>query len=107
MKKIAFLTLAVLLTGATVSYAAQTAAYDEMKAIKTKQRADREARKIAVNSGTAEPSKMQKFWQNEGERSGLGQTKGNVGTFFKNLNPAPFFQRQREEYDARKTGGVK
>jgi hypothetical protein len=103
MKKVAFLMLAVMLAGATASYAAETASYDEMKAIKAKQRADREARK----GSPAEPTKMQKFWKNEGERSGLGESSSRMGSFMRNLDPRPFFRRQKEQYDARNTGGVK
>ena len=106
MKKTAFLILAVLLSSATLSYAAETSPYDEMKAIKAKQRTERQAHKAAVTSGTAELSKMQQFWKKEGERSGLHAP--DVTGFLKNLNPAPFFKNKQEEYNARKTsGGVK
>jgi hypothetical protein len=107
MKKIAFVMMAVMLAGATASIAAETATYDEMKAIKARQRQEREAKKSAIQSGTYQETKMQKFWKNEGERSGLGSSKERVGTFFSRLNPAPFFARQREQYEARKAGGVK
>ena len=105
MKKIAFLMLAVLLSGATLSYAAETSTYDEMKAIKAKQRAERASHKAAVQSGAVEPSKLQKFWKNEGERSGLGQSGNGIGAFLKGLNPAPFLQHQQEAYNARKASG--
>ena len=74
---------------------------EEMKKIKTAQRA---ARKTEDRVKSSEPSKWGRFWKKEGERSGLGNTGSGTGTFFKNLNPVPFFKKQEERYEARKSG---
>ena len=54
-----------------------------------------------------EETKMSKFWKNEGERSGLGNSGNRVGTFFGNLNPVPFFSEQDKRYKERQTAGKK
>jgi hypothetical protein len=77
-----------------------------MKAVKDKQRAEREAHKAGQTVPGAPPkeeSKMAKFWKKEGERSGLGNSGGRMGNWFKNMNPVPFFKDQEERYNSRKT----
>ena len=78
--------------------------YQEIKAIKDKQRLEREARKSGKTASgvPAEESKAAKFWKKEGERSGLGNPGERMGNVFKNLNPVPFFKDQKERYNARK-----
>jgi len=93
-----------LLAGGTAAYAgnASDPHYQEMKALKDKQRAEREANRKnppAVNKNS--------FWHKEGERSGLGGTGEGFGAFVKKLNPVPFFKNQQEQYNARKTAGTK
>ena len=78
--------------------------YKEMKALKEKQRIEREAEK---KNPTANKNGQPGFWEKEGERSGLGGSSSRAGTFLKNMNPVPFFKEQKERYDARKTGAVK
>lgn len=102
MKKSIALMAAALLA-CTAVHAADTAAYDEMKQIKKAQRERREAEKS--NPSLKGESKWAKFWKNEGERSGLGQSGSGAGSILRNLNPAPFFKSQKEQYDARKAQG--
>ncbi|OIO36112.1 MAG: hypothetical protein AUJ72_06135 [Candidatus Omnitrophica bacterium CG1_02_46_14] len=78
---------------------AKEAHFKEVKAVKEKQRAAREATKA---SSSANEKKAPGFWEKEGERSGLGGSGSRMGQFIKNLNPVPFFKEQREKYDARK-----
>ena len=81
--------------------AAREAHRKEMKSVKDAQRQTREAKKsTAQNPADKKPG----FWDKEGERSGLGNSGNRVGTFFKNLNPVPFFKDQQEKYNARKAG---
>ena len=70
---------------------------EEMKKVKQEMRANRPAKETPK-----EPTKMDKFWQKEGERSGLGNTGERAGNWVKNLNPMPFFKNQEEQYKARK-----
>ena len=109
MKRIAVLLLfSVMLTtngfAATVTGpdAARDAHRKEMKVIKDAQRQDREAKKSAPQNPA---DKKPGFWDREGERSGLGSSGNKVGTFFKNLNPVPFFKNQQEKYNERKAAG--
>lgn len=105
MKKVITMMAVVMAFSAVPAYAANTASYEEMKAIKKAQREKREAEK---NNPAAKPeTKWSKFWKNEGERSGLAQTGGGAGTFFRSLNPAPFFKSQEEQYNARKSAAGK
>ena len=106
MKRITALLLMILMVGASLPARAMTPAeqqkahFQEMKAIKDKQRVDRDAEKKneAANSNA---KKEKGFWEKEGERSGLGG--GNrAGHFLSNLNPVPFFKDQDERYKARK-----
>jgi hypothetical protein len=55
----------------------------------------------------AEESKMAKFWKNEGERSGLGNTGNRAGNFLRNLNPVPFFAEQDRRYKERQASAKK
>ena len=84
---------------------AKEARFKEVKAIKEKQRAEREAEK--KNPPASQKSGQPGFWEKEGERSGLGGSGNRAGTFFKNLNPVPFFKEQDDRYQARKTGTIK
>ncbi len=105
MKKIGMAVLAVaLLAGGTSAYAgnANDPHYQEIKALKEKQRAEREA-----NRKNPPPVDKNSFWHKEGERSGLGDTGNRAGSFLKNLNPAPFFKKQQEKYNERKAAAVK
>ena len=74
---------------------------EEMKKIKQEMRQKRQANPASAKV----PTKMDRFWQKEGERSGLGNTGGRMGHWFKNLNPMPFFKNQDEQYKARKAAG--
>ena len=51
--------------------------------------------------------KMAKFWKNEGERSGLGNSHNRVGNFFSRLNPFPALKDQERRYEERKTQSAK
>ncbi len=82
----------------------QKVKYLEMKAIKDKQRIEREAKKASEASGTAAP-KEPTFWQREAKRAGIG--RWNMGQALKNLNPAPFFKEQKERYEERQAAAVK
>ena len=73
----------------------------EMKIIKDKQRAEKEAMKLAKTEAKEGP-REKSFWEKEGERSGLGGSGSRMGKFLRNLNPAPFFKDQDEKYKARK-----
>ena len=107
MKKIAVWSLfLVMLTASGLAVAmtpdeAQEAHRKEMKAIKDTQRQAREAKKANPSSAA---DQTPGFWQKEGERSGLGGSGNRMGTFFKNLNPVPFFKDQQDKYNARKAG---
>ena len=98
MKKMIVLAVAAILATSSV-WAASTSSYEEMKQIK---KAQREAKAAQKASGTKPETKWSKFWKNEGERSGLGQSTSGAGTFIHSLNPAPFFKSQQEAYNARK-----
>ena len=105
MKKIGMAVLAVaLLAGGSTAYAgnANDPHYQEIKALKEKQRAEREANR--KNPG---PVDKNSFWYKEGQRSGLGDAGAKTGNFLSRLNPAPFFKRQQEKYNERKTAAVK
>ncbi len=78
--------------------AARVAHRQEMKAIKATQRQTRETNKASQNPADKKPG----FWDREGERSGLGNSGNKVSTFFRNMNPVPFFKNQQEKYNARK-----
>ena len=80
---------------------AKQAHFKEMKEIKDKQRAEREAEK---KNPSPSQNKGPGFWEKEAERSGLGGSGSRMGTFVKNLNPVPFFKEQKEKYNARKAG---
>ena len=84
---------------------AKEARFKEVKAIKEKQRAEREAEK--KNPPASQKDGQPGFWEKEGERSGLGGSGNRAGAFFKNLNPVPFFKEQDDRYQARKTGALK
>lgn len=108
MKKAIFTLLALTLV-ATGAYAdPKTDAekkYQEMKAIKDAQRAERLKKKEGVATGAVK--KEPTFWDREAERSGLGRMNaGGVGTWVQNLNPMPFFKSQDEQYKARKAAKV-
>lgn len=79
--------------------------FQEMKKIKDAQRVERDAMKSGNASQAAEPTKMSRFWQKEGERSGLGNSRSRMGNFLGNLNPVPFFKEQQDRYEARKNQG--
>ena len=92
-----------------VSYAmtpeeVKEARFKEVKAIKEKQRQEREAMKTSAPSAE---KKAPGFWEKEGERSGLGGGGSRTRQFLRNLNPVPFFKEQKEKYEARKAGAVK
>ena len=70
--------------------------------VRTLKKAQREAHAAGPKDQNAGPSKMQSFWKKEGERSGLDGSGNRLGSFVKNLNPAPFFKDQQEKYNARK-----
>lgn len=110
MKKLTALFLMVLILGAALPVSAMTpkeqeqARRQEMKVIKDRQRAEKEARKLAKEAGKETPHEKS-FWEKEGERSGLGNSGNGIGQFVRNLNPAPFFKDQEEKYKARKAQG--
>lgn len=102
--------LSMIITGCGISLAmtpeeVKEARFKEVKAIKEKQRAEREAEK--KNPVAEQKNKQPGFWEKEGERSGLGGSGNRTSMFFKNLNPVPFFKEQDERYQARKSGAVK
>ena len=103
MKKAVFLSLSLILVCATAFALSpeeeKQARYDEMKKIKAAQRETRIAGKEARKEGRAEKGEPG-FWDKEAERSGLNRM--SAPNFFKNLNPAPFFQDQQEKFKARK-----
>lgn len=100
MKKAIFAVLALSLV-ASAAYADPQAdaekKYQEMKAIKDAQRAERLKKKQEGASGKKEST----FWDREAERSGLSRV-GGAGSWVSNLNPMPFFKSQDEQYKARK-----
>ena len=105
MKKIGMAVLVVaLLAGGTSAYAVDRSdpRYQEIKELKDKQRAEREA-----NKKNPPAENKNSFWHKEGERSGLGGSGNKVGSFIKNLNPAPFFKKQQEKYNDRKLAATK
>lgn len=103
MRKVTALFLcSILVCGNALALSPQEekqARYNEVKKIKEAQRARRELEK---NNPEIAASKEKTFWQKEGERSGLGGNGSRMNTFFRNLNPAPFFKSQQEKYNARK-----
>ena len=107
MKRIAVLFLALFLMQATSPVFAQSpeelreVRFHEIKAIKDKQRAERDAKKKELIANPNAPHEKG-FWEKEGERSGLGGNGNRFGTIMKNLNPVPFFKDQDEKYKARK-----
>ena len=104
MKKITTAVLALaLISWGTCAFAGDMndPHYQEIKKLKEKQRAEREA-----NKKNSPPADKNGFWQKEGERSGLGGTGSSIGNFLSNLNPAPFFKDQQEKYNARKAAAV-
>ncbi len=107
-KKISWVLFLLMLTtnGFAVTVTGPDAARDahrkEMKAIKDAQRQAREAKKSAPQNPA---DKKPGFWEREGERSGLGSSGNRIGTFFKNLNPVPFFKDQQDKYNERKAAG--
>ncbi len=76
--------------------------YQEMKKLKTQQRAEREA-----NKKNPAPADKSSFWYKEGQRSGLGDSGNKTGNFLQKLNPVPFFKEQQDKYNARKVAAVK
>ena len=105
MKKTFALILSLIVVSGTFAHAetpeeARKGHYLEMKKIKDSMR---ENKKSEISNPSA-PSHASEFWKKEGERSGLGNTGNRMGTFFKNLNPAPFFKDQQDRYNSRKTG---
>ena len=105
MKKIGMAVLAVaLLAGGSTAYAgnANDPHYQEIKALKEKQRAEREA-----NRKNPPAVDKNSFWHKEGERSGLSGTGSGISGFIKKMNPAPFFKNQQEKYNERKTAATK
>ena len=109
MKKIAVWSLFLVMLAAS-GFAAEPVGPDavraahrqEMKAIKAAQRQNREANPVSKNPADKKPG----FWDREAERSGLGNSGNKASTFFKNLNPVPFFKNQQEKYNARKAGAT-
>ena len=75
--------------------AAREAKREEMKKIK---QAQREAKKAAP------PSEKGGFWAREAERSGLSGARANG--FVRSMNPVPFLQKQKENYEARKAAAA-
>lgn len=51
-----------------------------------------------------ESQKWGSFWSREGERSGLKQSTSSWGSFWTSANPATFFKKQQDNYNARKSG---
>jgi hypothetical protein len=51
-----------------------------------------------------ESKKWGDFWSREGERSGLKESTSSWGKFWSDANPATFFRKQKESYEARKAG---
>ncbi len=107
MKRLTALFLMILILGTALPVLAmnpqeeEKAHRQEMKAVKDKQRAEKEAKKL-VKAKDKEGPHEKSFWEKEGERSGLGNSGNGVGQFIKKLNPAPFFKDQNEKYKARK-----
>jgi hypothetical protein len=103
MKKVTVLFLcSILFSGSALALTPQEekqARYLEVKKIKDAQRARRELEK---NNPEIAAKKEKTFWQKEGERSGLAGNGSRMNSFFKNLNPVPFFKSQQEKYNARK-----
>lgn len=106
MKKIAVwsLFLVLLTTSAFAAVvtgpdAARDAHRKEMKLIKDAQRQAREAKKSSPQNPA---DKKPGFWDRERERSGLGSSGNKAVTFFKNLNPVPFFKDKQAKYNERK-----
>ena len=110
MKRITALFLMIMILGVVLPVSAMSpqeqekARRQEMKIIKDKQRAEKEARKLAKVEGKEGPHEKS-FWEKEGERSGFGNPGNGIGQFVKNLNPAPFFKDQEDKYKARKAQG--
>jgi hypothetical protein len=50
--------------------------------------------------------RMEKFWANEGERSGLAESTSSWDNFWTNANPVNFFKNQQDAYNARKDKAV-
>ena len=97
-----FIALVVLISASSAMAAERgTPEYERLKEYKKAQREGK------GTPGAASGKKAPGFWEKEGERSGLGSTGSNVGNFFRNLNPAPFFKNQEERYQQRKTATVK
>lgn len=111
MKKVAVLLFMLMFSCGTAFAEAAKVGYDavreqrraEMKTIKAEQRAKREQAKTAA---TPAVKKEKGFWEKEAERSGLAESKGGAASIFRNLNPAPFFKNQAEQYKARKTAAT-
>ncbi len=91
----------VLLCGSTAVFAAE--GYDAMRAAHREQvKQMKKMKRESAPATPSAPSKTAEFWAKEGERSGLGDAGSRTGSFLRKLNPVPFLQRQKENYDARK-----
>ena len=109
MRKIVWMMI-VMASATSLAFAADKVGMDaqrqahreEMKQVKKAMREEREKNPQPKGEG-----KWAKFWKNEGERSGLGSTSNSAGTFMTRMNPAPFFQQQKAQYEARKAAAVK
>ncbi len=107
-RNISALIVSVLfLSGLVPAFSAEPGSpeYQKMKEYKAAQRKAREAQE--ANGGGNTVKKAPGFWDREGERSGLTQTGQGMGSFFKNINPVPFFKDQRERYQQRRASAGK
>jgi hypothetical protein len=94
----------LLMTGSVSVFAGspeeeKEARYAELKKYKAERRAERDQMK---QNPEGPADKEPGFWEREAERSGLGGSQNRIGSFFKNLNPVPFFKEQQEKYESRK-----
>ena len=105
MKKAVILSLSIFICASALAAEGPEAERqqhrEEMKKIKQEMRQKRQA----IPASAKVPTQMDRFWQKEGERSGLGNTGERMGNWLKNLNPMPFFKNQDEQYKARKAAG--
>ncbi len=107
MKKIITFSIIAILAAAPAVHARAVEGPDAARhARRAELIAERRAQGPAAESTrAAKPagdSKMAKFWKNEGERSGLGDSGSRMGNFFRSLNPGPFLRNQEKRYEERK-----